>query len=354
MLKGKGKVMNEGLKILMEFCGGLALFLSGMRLMSDSLQKAAGEKMKKILTVLTGNPVKGVLCGALVTAVLQSSSATTVMAIGFVSAGMMTLPQAIAVIFGANIGTTMTAQLIAFDLGEYVYVLIFAGFMVSFLARKEKAKQIGYTLLGFGILFLGIETMSTAMNPLAKSQFFISMITKFRKIPVLGLLAGTGMTLVVQSSSSTIAVLQNLARQAGPDGVHSLIGLNGAIPILLGDNIGTTITAVLASIGQSKDCKRVALAHCIFNVSGSVLFLFFINPYADLIRMLSPEGPELMIISRQIANAHTGFNLIMTMIWTPLIHVMEKIVTKLIPDPVKKKKIRSEADLSYTGVERLG
>lgn len=344
--------MNEGLEILMEFCGGLALFLYGMRMMSDSLQKAAGEKMKKILTVLTGNPLKGVLCGALVTAVLQSSSATTVMAIGFVSAGMMNLPQAIAVVFGANIGTTMTAQLIAFNLGDYLYILIFAGFMVSFLSKKENTKQIGLVILGFGILFLGIETMSTAMNPLAKSEFFIHQITKFRNVPVLGLFAGTGMTLVVQSSSSTIAILQNLARQAGPDGIHSLIGLNGAIPILLGDNIGTTITAVLASIGQSKDCKRVALAHCIFNVSGSILFLFLIDPYADLVRMISPKGPELKIISRQIANAHTGFNLIMTMIWTPLIHQMEKIVVKLIPDT--KKEAQRESDLSYTGVERLG
>nr|WP_164124805.1 Na/Pi cotransporter family protein [uncultured Sharpea sp.] len=323
--------MSETLKIIFGLTGGLAIFLFGMNQMSESLQKAAGEKMKKILSMLTSNPIKGVLAGALVTAVLQSSSATTVMAIGFVSAGLMSLPQAISVIFGANIGTTMTAQLIAFDIGDYIYPIIFIGFLVNFIAKKEKTKSVGMVILSFGILFLGIETMSTVMKPLASSPIFIHALEKVADIPVLGVLVGLVMTLVVQSSSATIAVLQNFAMQAGPNG-HSLLGLTGAIPVLLGDNIGTTITALLASIGGSKDAKRTAIAHSIFNLSGTLLFIWFVPQYAALIKAISTHGPELQVISRQIANAHTGFNLTMTIIWTPLVWLMVKIVMKIIPD----------------------
>lgn len=323
--------MNENIKVLFGLIGGLAVFLYGMNLMSDSLQKAAGEKMKAVLGAMTRNPILGVLSGALVTAVLQSSSATTVMAIGFVSAGLMTLPQAISIIFGANIGTTMTAQLIAFKISDYIYLIIFVGFIIAFLAKKEKVKYIGSTIFAFGLLFLGIETMGSVMKPLASSPIFLNMIGKVSKTPVLGVLVGTLMTLVVQSSSATIAVLQNFAVQAIPGTTDSIIGLAGAIPILLGDNIGTTITAVLASLGQSRDAKRTAAAHCIFNISGSLLFIWFVKPYAALIQKISPKGPEIEVISRQIANAHTGFNITMTIIWTILIAVMVKIVMKLIP-----------------------
>lgn len=211
--------------------------------------------MKSILSLLTKNPVMGVLAGALTTAVLQSSSATTVMAIGFVSAGLMSLPQAISIILGANIGTTMTAQIIAFKISDYIYVFIFIGFLLSFIMKSQKAKNIGQTIFAFGLLFLGIETMGSVMKPLASSPFFVDLIGKVADIPVLGIAVGTLMTLVVQSNSATIAVLQNFASQAGPDGVTSIIGLAGAIPILLGDNIGTTITALLACVGQSKDAK---------------------------------------------------------------------------------------------------
>lgn len=324
--------MNETMKIIFGLVGGLAIFIYGMNMMSECLQKAAGEKMKKILALLTKNPILGVLAGALTTAVLQSSSATTVMTIGFVSAGLMSLPQAISIILGANIGTTMTAQIIAFKISDYIYLFIFVGFLISFISKKEKVKNIGQTIFAFGLLFLGIETMGDVMKPLASSAFFVNMIGKVSHIPILGVCVGAVMTLVVQSSSATIAVLQNFAAQAGPDGVTSIIGLSGAIPILLGDNIGTTITAVLASIGQPKDARRTAFAHCVFNISGAILFLFLVKPYAALIQFISPKGNEIDVISRQIANAHTGFNLVMTLIWIPLIPLMVKIVMKLVPD----------------------
>ena len=335
--------MNETMKIIFGLVGGLAIFIYGMNMMSECLQKAAGEKMKKILALRTKNPILGVLAGALTTAVLQSSSATTVMTIGFVSAGLMSLPQAISIILGANIGTTMTAQIIAFKITDYIYLFIFAGFLISFVSKKEKVKNIGQTIFAFGLLFLGIETMGDVMKPLASSAFFVNMIGKVSHIPILGVCVGAVMTLVVQSSSATIAVLQNFAAQAGPDGVTSIIGLAGAIPILLGDNIGTTITAVLASIGQPKDARRTAFAHCVFNISGAILFLFLVKPYAALIQFISPKGNEIDVISRQIANAHTGFNLVMTLIWIPLIPLMVKIVMKLVPDG-KGKETEVEVD----------
>lgn len=324
--------MNEMVEILFGLFGGLAIFIFGMNMMSECLQKAAGEKMKSILALLTRNPVMGVLAGALTTAVLQSSSATTVMAIGFVSAGLMSLPQAISIILGANIGTTITAQIIAFKITDYIYVFIFLGFIISFAAKSQKVKNIGQTIFAFGLLFLGIETMGDVMKPLASSPVFTNMIGKVADIPVLGVAVGTFMTLVVQSSSATIAVLQNFASQAGTDGVTSVLGLTGAIPILLGDNIGTTITAILASIGQSRDAKRTAVAHCVFNISGALLFIWFINPFAQIIRWISPKGPEIEVISRQIANAHTTFNLVMTLIWIPLIWLMVKVVMWIIPE----------------------
>ena len=324
--------MSNTVQILFGLFGGLAVFIYGMNMMSECLQKAAGEKMKVVLALLTKNPVLGVLAGALTTAVLQSSSATTVMAIGFVSAGLMTLPQAISIIFGANIGTTMTAQIIAFKISDYIFLIIFVGFLISFLSRSERIKNIGLTIFAFGLLFLGIDTMGSVMQPLANSPVFTELFDKVSDIPVLGVLTGMVMTLVVQSSSATIAVLQNFAIQPGADGVSSVIGLTGAIPILLGDNIGTTITAVLASIGQPRNAKRTAAAHCIFNVSGCLLFIWFIRPFAAFIQMISPKGPEVEVISRQIANAHTTFNIVMTLIWTPLLFVMVKLVMRLIPD----------------------
>ncbi|MCD8371021.1 MAG: Na/Pi cotransporter family protein [Clostridiales bacterium] len=328
--------MNESLKVLFGLIGGLAMFLYGMNTMSDNLQKVAGDRMRKILGFLTSNRVMGALAGALVTAVLQSSSATTVMVIGFVSSGLMTLPQAISVIFGANIGTTMTAQLMAFKISNYIYPIIFIGFIMYFAGKKERVKNIGMVIFSFGLLFEGIEIMGSTMKPLAGSAIFTDLMGQVSHIPVLGILLGAVMTLVVQSSSATIAVLQNFASQAGPDGVTSVIGLTGAIPILLGDNIGTTITALLASIGQSRNAKRTAIAHSFFNITGSVVFACIIPVFANFVRMISPSGPEVEVISRQIANAHTTFNIACTLIWLPLLPLMVKLVTTVIPGEDQK------------------
>ncbi len=337
--------MNESMATVFGLLGGLALFIFGMNMMSESLQKVAGDKMKKVLGVLTRNAVCGMLAGALVTAVLQSSSATTVLVIGFVSAGLMSLKQGISVIFGANIGTTMTAQLMAFKISDYIMPIVFIGFLIAFIAKKEKVKFVGQTIFAFGLLFVGIEMMGDVMKPLATSPVFINMMEKVSHIPVLGVGVGLLMTLVVQSSSATIAVLQSFASQAGPDGA-SVIGLVGAIPILLGDNIGTTITAILASIGQSKDAKRCAIAHSVFNITGSFLFIWIIKPFAKFVEMISPKGNELDVISRQIANAHMSFNIINTLIWLPLLPVMVKIVMFIVRDD-KEVSIENYKEKSF-------
>ena len=323
---------SETVQMIITMLGGLALFIYGMNLMSDGLQKSAGERMKNILALLTRNPVLGVLAGALCTAVLQSSSATTVMVIGFVSAGLMSLRQAISIILGANIGTTITAQLIAFSIGDYAWAFVAAGFvMYFFLKKKEFLSYLGQTIFAFGVLFVGINVMGDAMKPLAGSPVFIDLMTQVHDIPVLGVLLGTLMTVVVQSSSATIAVLQNLASTAGPDGVTSIIGLTGALPILFGDNIGTTITAVLASIGGSLAAKRTAAAHVVFNITGTFIFIWFIPYYAKFIQFISPDGAEIDVISRQIANAHSCFNIFNTILFIPIIGILVKVVTKIVP-----------------------
>ncbi len=329
---------QEVFQMIATLLGGLAVFIYGMNLMSDGLQKAAGDKMRNILAMLTANPVLGVIAGALVTAVLQSSSATTVMVIGFVTAGLMKLPQAISVILGANIGTTITAQLIAFNIGDYAWIFVFVGFvMYFFFKKKEMAVKIGQIMFGFGLLFVGINTMGDTMKPLAQSQVFTDLMMQVADVPVLGVVVGTLMTVVVQSSSATIAVLQNLASTAGPDGIHSILGLQGALPILFGDNIGTTITALLASIGGSINAKRTAVAHTIFNITGTLIFIWWIPQIADFITWISPKGPEIEVISRQIANSHLMFNLTNTLIFLPFIWVLVKIVTKIIPGEDKER-----------------
>lgn len=325
--------MGEGVRAAFGLAGGLALFLFGMENMSRALQQAAGERMRGFLRRITRTPLTGALAGLLVTAVLQSSSATTVMVIGFVSAGLMELPQAVAVVFGANVGTTMTAQLVAFRLADWVFPILFAGVLVWLLARRERTQQLGLAVFSFGLLFDGIEVLSGAMAPLAEHPVFLRWMTQVRHTPLLGLLLGTGMTLVVQSSSATIAVLQRAAQQAGPDGIHSVLGLAGALPILLGDNIGTTITAVLAAVGQPTDARRTAAAHCCFNLSGSVVCLLTLPWMTRLVEAVSPKGPELEVLARQIANAHTLFNLLCTLVWLPLTPVMVRLVCKLVPQP---------------------
>ncbi|MCI2062644.1 MAG: Na/Pi cotransporter family protein [Eubacteriaceae bacterium] len=344
---------NEIIKMIVSLCGGLAVFIYGMNLMSDGLQKTAGDKMKNFLAMLTRNPFLGMLAGLCTTAVLQSSSATTVMVIGFVSAGLMTLSQGISVVIGANIGTTITAQLIAFNIGDYAWGIVFVGFVMFFFLKKhEKAADIGQIIFAFGLLFVGINTMSATMAPLAQSQVFMEMMLRVKDLPGIGVALGAAMTLIVQSSSATIAVLQKLASTAGPDGVHSIIGLAGSIPILFGDNIGTTITAILASIGQSINAKRTALAHVIFNLSGTLLFIWFIPQIVKIIQFISPKGAEVDVISRQIANTHTLFNVSTMLIWLPLTFVLVKIVTKLIPGREDETPREAAMYLDYNIVDR--
>ena len=242
----------------------------------------------------------------------------------------------------------MTAQLMAFKISDYIYPIIFIGFMVSFLSKREKVTEIGKVIFSFGLLFEGIEIMGSVMKPLASSPVFIDLMGKVSDIPVLGVALGAAMTLVVQSSSATIAVLQNFASQPAADGVTSVIGLSGAIPILLGDNIGTTITALLASIGQSKNAKRTAVAHSVFNITGSAVFLLVIPLFSKFVQYISPKGNEVDVISRQIANAHTTFNVACTLIWLPLIPVMIKIVSAIVRGKEDEEVIRWAMEVTGT------
>ncbi|NLC77205.1 MAG: Na/Pi cotransporter family protein [Clostridia bacterium] len=298
--------------------GGLALFLYGMQAMADGLQKAAGDRMRRILEVLTGIPLIGVVVGAFVTAIIQSSSATTVMVVGFVNAGLMTLKQAVGVIMGANIGTTITAQIIAFKITQFIFPLIALGFGINFLGKSRATKYLGQVLLGFGILFLGMDTMSQAMRPLSENQTFIAMMQDFGHRPLLGLLVGLGATAILQSSSATTGIMIALASA-------NLLSIEAALPMLLGTNIGTCITAVLASIGTSLTAKRAALAHVLFNVIGSVIFLLFLEQFRLAVDLLPGD------MARQIANAHTLFNVANTLLFLPLINLFVSFVIKLAP-----------------------
>ena len=316
------------MEMLFALFGGLAMFLYGMDRMSRALQRAAGDAMKRLLARLTATPLLGVLTGLAVTAVLQSSSAATVIVIGFVSAGLLELPRAVAVIYGINIGTTMTAQLIAFDVQTLVYPVLFLGFA----ARRPRWQAVGEAVFSFGLLFEGIDILGRALQPLAGQAVFLEWMTRVKESPLLGILLGLSMTMVVQSSSATIALLQNVARQAGPDGIHSVLGLAGAVPVLLGDNIGTTVTALLACIGQGKNAARAALAHSCFNLSGSLLAAVLLPWFVRLVEFISPKGPELEVISRQIANAHTAFNVCCALLWLPFLPWMVRLVCALVPE----------------------
>ncbi len=343
----------ESFKIVLQLLGGLAMFIYGMNFMSEGLQKAAGEKMKSILALLTRNVFIGVLAGAAATAVLQSSGAVTVMVIGFVSANLMTLKQAISIIMGANIGTCITAQLVAFQIGDYAWIFVIIGFIMFFFKfKKEKITDFGQAIFAFGILFCGLNIMAAAMEPLAQSEVFSDLMLKVADIPVLGVIVGAVMTTIVQSSSASIAVLQNLASTAGPDGVSSIIGLAGAIPILFGTNIGSTTTALLASIGGTINAKRTAISHTIFNLAGTLIFIWFTPYIADFVTMISPGGDELDVIARQIANAHLCFNVATTIVFLPLIGALAKFVTKLIPGTDVDKGPMEAVYLDYNVLEQ--
>ena len=322
--------MEQRLWMILQLFGGAALFLYSMDTLTDALQQAAGDTLRQALARLTAHPLAGVLTGAAVTAVVQSSSAVTVLVLGLVGAGLLTLQRAVPVVFGANIGTTVTAQLLAFRLEDARYLLLVAGLLLWF-AGRGRLHAAGQALFAFGLLFEGIAVMAEAMEPLAAGPVFRQWMAQVRHRPGLGLLAGLGMTLAVQSSSATIAVLQQVAARPGPDG-GCLLGLAGAIPVLLGDNIGTTITAVLAAVGQPTDARRTAAVHCCFNLSGSVVCLLALPWMTRLVEAVSPKGPELEVLARQIANAHTLFNLGCTVLWLPLTPCMVRIVCILLPE----------------------
>ncbi len=298
--------------------GGLGLFLFGMRVMGDGLRKSAGDRLRRLLEILTTRAIMGVIVGAVVTAVIQSSSATTVMTVGFVNAGLMSLRQAVGIIMGANIGTTITAQLIAFELEEYALPAIGIGVALHLFGKRKTYKYLGEILLGFGILFLGMETMKEAMKPLRTMPWFTHLMVSLGQNKVLGVLAGFGLTGIVQSSSATIGILQALASQG-------LVDLRTALPILFGDNIGTTVTAMLSSIGASVAARRAALVHFLFNVLGTILFMAMLPVVTPVVMAASSE------VVRQIANAHTLFNVTNTLVQLPFVGFLVLIVTRLIP-----------------------
>jgi phosphate:Na+ symporter len=305
--------------IALPVLGGLGLFLYGMNLMGSGLQKAAGEKLKKLIEVLTNNRLMGVLVGTVVTMVVQSSSATTVMVIGFVNAGLMTLGQAAGVIMGANIGTTITAQLIAFKLTDYAPLAVAAGVAIWLAAKKQRIKELAEIFIGFGILFIGMDMMGAGLKPLAKLPAFSDIMTSLNN-PILGMLVGLGLTTVVQSSSASIGLLQALAGQG-------LININIAFPILFGDNIGTTTTALISSIGANKTAKRAAVIHFMFNLIGTIIFMTILRiPIQAIVTRISPGD-----IQRQIANAHTLFNLVNVVIQLPFAGLLVKAARILVP-----------------------
>ena len=274
--------------------GGLALFLYGMQMMSNGLEAAAGNKMKQILEKLTANRILGVLVGAGITAVIQSSSATTVMVVGFVNSGMMTLQQAVWIIMGANIGTTITGQLIALDVGAVAPLLAFLGVALVVFIKKQKVHHYGLILAGLGILFVGMDMMSAAMMPLRDSEAFIALLTQFSN-PILGILAGAVFTAIIQSSSASVGILQALASSG-------LIGLGNAVFVLFGQNIGTCITAILAAIGTSRNAKRTTIIHLMFNLIGTTIFTIvcILTPLTEVVEAFTPDN-----VAAQIANMHT-------------------------------------------------
>jgi len=309
-------------EMLFTFFGGLGLFLFSIKFMGDALQKAAGDRLRGILDRFTTNPFMGVLVGIAVTILIQSSSGTTVIVVGLVSAGFMTLKQAIGVIMGANIGTTVTAFIIGLDVGAYSLPILALGAVLIFFFKKNKIQNIGEVVFGFGGLFYGLELMSDGMKPLRESQAFIDMTISLSEMPILGVVVGTVFTLIVQSSSATVAILQGLYSE-------DVLSLAASLPVLFGDNIGTTITAVLAALGASIAARRAAAVHVLFNVLGSVIFLILLMPFTAYVEWIS--GILNLEPKMQIAFAHGTFNVANTIIQFPLIGAWAYLVTRAIP-----------------------
>ena len=322
------------ISIVLGLLGGLALFLYGMQMMSSGLEAAAGNRMKGILEKLTANRFLGVIVGAGITAVIQSSSATTVMVVGFVNSGMLSLQQAVWIIMGANIGTTITGQLIALDVGVIAPLLAFAGVAVITFSKKQTVQHYGQIVAGLGILFLGMEMMSSSMSPLRDSETFINLMTQFGN-PVIGILVGAVFTAIIQSSSASVGILQTLA-------IGGLIDLPNAVFVLFGQNIGTCITAVLAAIGTSRNAKRTTIIHLTFNIIGTLIFtvVCIVTPLTTVVQNFTPDNP-----AAQIANMHTLFNVVTTLLLLPFGTKLAKLAVRILPD--KEGEEPEEQGLMY-------
>ncbi len=318
--------------IMTGLLGGLGLFLYGMELMSDGMKMTAGDSMRSILEKLTSNRVIAVFIGAFVTMVIQSSSATTVMLVSFVNSGLLSFTQALGVVLGSNIGSTVTAQIVAFKITDYALLLIAAGSIMSLFAKKDTVKHLGFVILGFGLLFYGMKVMSDTMKPLRSDPTFNNILTSFEN-PFLGILAGAVFTALVQSSSATTGIVITLASSGS-------ISLEAGIPLILGANIGTCVTALLAGLNASRDAKRVAIGHVTFNVIGVLLFCFWIPTFAEFISQTSDNVP------RQIANAHTIFNIVATVIFIPFTPFVSKTIINYFPDKEDIRNIEKPAILN--------
>ena len=323
---------------LISMLGGLALFLYGMTMMSDGLEAAAGDKMKTILEKLTANRFLGVVVGAVVTAVVQSSSATTVMVVGFVNSGLMTLNQAVWLIMGANIGTTITGQLVALDIGALAPLFCFIGVaMIAFL-KSPKIHNWAMIPAGLGMLFIGMDMMSAAMSPLRDSQLFVDIVSTFSN-PIVGILVGAIFTALIQSSSASVGILQALA-------MGGAIQMNTAVYVLFGQNIGTCVTSVLASVGASRAAKRTTYIHMMFNIIGTIAFTLIAVgfPFVEFVESLSPGD-----VTKQIANTHTIFNIVTTLALLPLGNYMAKLTYKILPEI--PEEIPTELHLEFLNEE---
>lgn len=339
LFEAEAKKSNWIFLLVMGLLGGLGLFLYGMEMMSDGMKKSAGDQMRTILRKLTHNRFLAIAIGTIVTMIIQSSSATTVMLVSFVQAQLMTFTQSLGIILGANIGTTITAQIVAFKLTDYALLIVAIGFGFLFLGKTDKQKNIGETVLGFGLLFFGMDIMSKSMYPLRTYEPFIELLLVLEN-PFMGILVGALFTGLIQSSSAFTGIIIVLATQG-------LITLEASIPLVFGANIGTCITAFLASIGASREAKKVALAHTFFQFAGVLVFVWWIPTFAQFIRDISPTGNEELtgmallaeVVPRQTANAHTIFNLTMGLVFLPFINQFAKLIIKIMPDKEEPKEL---------------
>ncbi len=318
--------------IIIGLFGGLGMFLYGMEMMSDGMKMTAGNSMRAILKKLTSNRFIAVFVGAFITMIIQSSSATTVMLVSFVNSGLLNFVQALGVILGSNIGSTVTAQIVAFKVTDYALLLIAVGSIMTLFSKKDTAKHIGFVILGFGLLFYGMKVMSDTMKPLRTDPTFNSILTSFEN-PFLGILAGAIFTALIQSSSATTGIVITLASSGS-------ITLEAGIPLILGANIGTCITALLAGLKATRDAKRVAIGHVLFNVIGVLVFCFWIPTFADLVAQTTDNVP------RQIANAHTIFNIVSTMLFIPFAPFISRTIIRYFPDKEKLRNIEKPAILN--------